>query len=154
MPALLDDVVSMLTDSPLGATSTGYRRTTGSFNAKEACDGRTYEYTMPVYAFAPRLVWPDKSQVINTGRQSDESVTDESGQPVRNTLSLDTEPEIVARLKAPENWSFDEQVHERVNRLLGYYVGTHNFHNFTSGKSPNDSSAKRYITSFTVRATT
>ncbi|XP_062929283.1 tRNA pseudouridine synthase A isoform X1 [Mobula hypostoma] len=33
----------------------------------------------------------------------------------------------------------------RVNKLLGCYRGTHNFHNFTSGKGPRDPSAKRYI---------
>uniref|UniRef100_UPI00398F0D1A pseudouridylate synthase 1 homolog n=1 Tax=Pristiophorus japonicus TaxID=55135 RepID=UPI00398F0D1A len=32
-----------------------------------------------------------------------------------------------------------------VNRLLACYKGTHNFHNFTSGKGPRDPSAKRYI---------
>ncbi|XP_060699362.1 tRNA pseudouridine synthase A isoform X2 [Hemiscyllium ocellatum] len=32
-----------------------------------------------------------------------------------------------------------------VNRLLASYKGTHNFHNFTSGKGPRDPSAKRYI---------
>ncbi|XP_069788605.1 pseudouridylate synthase 1 homolog [Narcine bancroftii] len=32
-----------------------------------------------------------------------------------------------------------------VNKLLGCYKGTHNFHNFTSGKGPRDPSAKRYI---------
>lgn len=35
---------------------------------------------------------------------------------------------------------------ERVNRLFSLYKGTHNFHNFTSQKAPNDPSARRYIT--------
>lgn len=35
---------------------------------------------------------------------------------------------------------------ERVNRLFAFYKGTHNFHNFTSQKAPNDPSARRYIT--------
>ncbi|XP_061589417.1 pseudouridylate synthase 1 homolog isoform X2 [Cololabis saira] len=33
----------------------------------------------------------------------------------------------------------------RVNRLFALYKGTHNFHNFTSQKAPNDPSARRYI---------
>ncbi|XP_076467922.1 pseudouridylate synthase 1 homolog [Babylonia areolata] len=37
---------------------------------------------------------------------------------------------------------------QRVNEVLGKYVGTHNFHNFTSGRKPNDPSSKRYIISF------
>ncbi|KAM3874369.1 pseudouridylate synthase 1 homolog [Diretmus argenteus] len=35
---------------------------------------------------------------------------------------------------------------QRVNRLFTLYKGTHNFHNFTSQKAPQDPSARRYIT--------
>lgn len=35
---------------------------------------------------------------------------------------------------------------QRVNRMFALYKGTHNFHNFTSQKAPNDPSARRYIT--------
>ena len=37
----------------------------------------------------------------------------------------------------------------RVDQLLGMYKGTHNFHNFTSGKQPGDPSCMRYIIDFT-----
>ena len=36
----------------------------------------------------------------------------------------------------------------QVNKLLGMYKGTHNFHNFTSGKRPGDPSCMRYIIDF------
>ena len=39
---------------------------------------------------------------------------------------------------------------ERVNSILKMMCGTHNFHNYTSGKSPNEASAKRYIIEFTA----
>ncbi|NXT79589.1 TRUA synthase, partial [Zapornia atra] len=42
-------------------------------------------------------------------------------------------------------YRLDRETLERVNRLLGCYKGTHNFHNFTSQKGPRDPSAKRYI---------
>lgn len=35
---------------------------------------------------------------------------------------------------------------QKVNQLFALYKGTHNFHNFTSQKAPNDPSARRYIT--------
>ncbi|XP_025093727.1 tRNA pseudouridine synthase A-like [Pomacea canaliculata] len=35
-----------------------------------------------------------------------------------------------------------------VREILAMYKGTHNFHNFTSGKKPNDPSSKRYIIMF------
>ena len=38
----------------------------------------------------------------------------------------------------------------RVDRLLQCYIGTHNFHNFTSGKKFEEASSKRYIISFEV----
>lgn len=36
----------------------------------------------------------------------------------------------------------------QVNKLLGMFKGTHNFHNFTSGKRPGDPSCMRYIIDF------
>nr|XP_012559772.2 tRNA pseudouridine synthase A [Hydra vulgaris] len=41
----------------------------------------------------------------------------------------------------------DEQF-AKLNRLFSCYEGTHNFHNFTSGKPFSDQSANRYIISF------
>lgn len=35
---------------------------------------------------------------------------------------------------------------DRANHLFALYKGTHNFHNFTSQKAPDDPSARRYIT--------
>lgn len=39
----------------------------------------------------------------------------------------------------------DPETLEQVNGLFSRYKGTHNFHNFTSQKSPQDPSARRYI---------
>uniref|UniRef100_A0A1A8K3P4 Pseudouridylate synthase 1 homolog n=1 Tax=Nothobranchius kuhntae TaxID=321403 RepID=A0A1A8K3P4_NOTKU len=39
----------------------------------------------------------------------------------------------------------DPETLKRVNCLFAFYKGTHNFHNFTSQKAPNDPSARRYI---------
>lgn len=39
---------------------------------------------------------------------------------------------------------------ELVRKALNIYVGSHNFHNFTNGKSYKDPSAKRYMKSFNV----
>ena len=42
-------------------------------------------------------------------------------------------------------YRIDKQLIEHCNELLAMYKGTHNFHNFTSGKAPNDNSSMRYI---------
>jgi tRNA pseudouridine38-40 synthase len=46
------------------------------------------------------------------------------------------------------NFSYTDEVKERFNRILKYYVGTHNFHNFTTRTKAEDPAAKRFIISF------
>ncbi|CAI9117003.1 OLC1v1018309C1 [Oldenlandia corymbosa var. corymbosa] len=48
---------------------------------------------------------------------------------------------------------YGEEEKERFNRILKYYVGTHNFHNFTTRTKAEDPSAKRYIISFEANTT-
>lgn len=45
---------------------------------------------------------------------------------------------------------YGEKEKERFNRILKYYEGTHNFHNFTTRTKADDPAAKRYIISFTA----
>nr|XP_033810192.1 tRNA pseudouridine synthase A-like isoform X3 [Geotrypetes seraphini] len=44
-----------------------------------------------------------------------------------------------------EMYRLSQETLRRVNGLLAHYKGIHNFHNFTSRKSPQNPSAKRYI---------
>ncbi|KAL3641050.1 hypothetical protein CASFOL_016018 [Castilleja foliolosa] len=51
----------------------------------------------------------------------------------------------------PEKMSdfvYGDEEKERFNRILKYYEGTHNFHNFTTRTKAEDPAAKRYILSF------
>uniref|UniRef100_A0A0D3F8P0 Pseudouridine synthase I TruA alpha/beta domain-containing protein n=1 Tax=Oryza barthii TaxID=65489 RepID=A0A0D3F8P0_9ORYZ len=45
-------------------------------------------------------------------------------------------------------FSYTHEVKERFNRILKKYVGTHNFHNFTTRTKAEDPAAKRFIISF------
>ncbi|KAL6911802.1 hypothetical protein ACP4OV_000607 [Aristida adscensionis] len=45
-------------------------------------------------------------------------------------------------------FSYTDEVKERFTRILKYYVGTHNFHNFTTRTKAEDPAAKRFIISF------
>ncbi|KAI5057095.1 hypothetical protein GOP47_0027110 [Adiantum capillus-veneris] len=47
-----------------------------------------------------------------------------------------------------EPFHFGDAERARLNRILSHYVGTHNFHNFTSRVKAEDPSAKRYMVSF------
>ncbi|KAJ1280357.1 hypothetical protein BS78_04G226000 [Paspalum vaginatum] len=49
---------------------------------------------------------------------------------------------------AKSTFSYTDEVKERFNRILKYYVGTHNFHNFTTRTKAEDPAAKRFIISF------
>ncbi|XP_008813054.3 tRNA pseudouridine synthase A-like [Phoenix dactylifera] len=45
-------------------------------------------------------------------------------------------------------FSYGDEERERFNRISKHYVGTHNFHNFTTRTKAEDPSARRYIISF------
>ncbi|XP_058098406.1 uncharacterized protein LOC131243230 isoform X1 [Magnolia sinica] len=45
---------------------------------------------------------------------------------------------------------YGEKERERFNGILKHYVGTHNFHNFTTRTKAEDPSARRYIISFSA----
>lgn len=47
-----------------------------------------------------------------------------------------------------KDYRVEEGTIQRVNEVLTKFKGTHNFHNFTSGRKANDPSSKRYIISF------
>ncbi|XP_057418186.1 uncharacterized protein LOC130712366 isoform X2 [Lotus japonicus] len=48
---------------------------------------------------------------------------------------------------------YGEKERERFNKILKYYVGTHNFHNFTTRIKPEDPAAQRFIISFDANTT-
>lgn len=48
-----------------------------------------------------------------------------------------------------EDYRIPSSVIESTNKVLETFLGTHNYHNFTSRKKPLDPSAKRYVISFT-----
>ncbi len=49
-----------------------------------------------------------------------------------------------------ENYRASPETIKYVNELLKKFLGTKNFHNYTSGRKFTDPSAKRYIISFEV----
>ncbi|KAH9605087.1 hypothetical protein KSS87_000956 [Heliosperma pusillum] len=73
-------------------------------------------------------------------------VLDQSG------VRLNNESDGVGEGRKSE-FKYGEEVKERLNRILKYYEGTHNFHNFTTRTKAEDPSAKRYIVSFQANTT-
>ncbi|WOL10774.1 TRNA pseudouridine synthase [Canna indica] len=52
------------------------------------------------------------------------------------------------QVAAKNKFSYGDEQKEKFNRILNHYVGTHNFHNFTTRTKAEDPSARRYIISF------
>ncbi|KNE59209.1 tRNA pseudouridine synthase A [Allomyces macrogynus ATCC 38327] len=110
-------------------------RVMGSFNSKNHCDGRIYEYILPTYVFEPLPEW--HANLPSLATPPTEPVEPNAYVLDPTTLAVNREYRITpAQL-------------EQVRAVLQGFVGTHNHHNFTIGKPAKDPSCKRYITSFT-----
>lgn len=96
----------------------GYQRVSNGFRAKNRCDARHYEYTMPTYIFLPSPRYRERAKAEGT--------------------------------ELPDDMTFDEVLREKVNACLRRFLGSHNYHNFTSGTKFNDDRAVRVIRSFEV----
>lgn len=104
---------------------------TRSFDSRHNCSGRSYEYLLPTYAFAPYRLTTLDFRI--------------DGEFVIRSLTMHA-----CMLRSWQSNLFTDDTIALVNKLLQHYVGTHNFHNFTSGKKFEDASSNRYIISFEV----
>lgn len=90
-----------------------------------------------------------------------ESRTSETVQNENTDLSLDLDSKNDSKVMAEERsvngeekllkesgFCYGEEEKKRFNRILKHYVGSHNFHNFTTRTKAEDPSARRYIISF------
>ncbi|CAI4063035.1 hypothetical protein SUVZ_07G1830 [Saccharomyces uvarum] len=143
----------------------GIQPTNKNFNARSACDSRWYEYLVPDFM----LVGPPQGSALhqNVGGwycdDGSQDVWDAFRGQVRDRFSADELCRLQDTAQRPDE--DDPLTRDYVGLLstaLGGYrppraklhaleaamqqfVGTHNFHNFTTGKLAADPSAKRYI---------
>jgi len=99
------------------------KKVTKNFNCKSACDGRTYLYLLPTFAFAP-LVPIDDAKDGETPEDYD--------------------------YKATSSFRMTTELRNRVNDVLKEFIGSRYYHNYTSGKLPLEPSSQRYITEFEI----
>ena len=133
-PGVLERINAAL---PEGFKIFGYKRVTGGFNAKTMCDRRRYEYVIPTCAFDPRRCLPRREV------EAEAALAAEAAEQGIETAPAEAEDD-----KEAKAFVFDEELRARVNKILGNYCGTHNFHNYTVRVDPNDAAAMRYIISF------
>jgi tRNA pseudouridine38-40 synthase len=141
----------------------GIIKTASSFHAKDRADSRYYEYLLPTFVFARQSReefiklaeassvrtdvggQPGKIPLKSKGSSSDSDGEDVEEEEVSKVIRIDLSPEELKRI-SEYRVSGDDLDH--FNRVLAHYCGTHNFHNFTIGKGPNDPSAQRHIKTF------
>lgn len=169
--AKIDDIIGELNDVLQNDMGIGKKmeifgiiKTANSFHAKDRADSRYYEYLLPTFVFtrqnreeflkkveasADRTdvgFIPGKSQVKGKG---EEAVVDSDGEQLVEEEEVMAVKEMAEEeLKRISEYRVSEEDLERFNRILAFYCGTHNFHNFTIGKGPSDPSAQRHIKTF------
>eukprot|EP00958_Prasinococcus_capsulatus_P022480 scaffold3166_cov399-Prasinococcus_capsulatus_cf.AAC.26 len=121
----------------------GYRRVVKSFNAKNMCDRRKYEYVLPLFMLDPTSHRSRadsaklEQQQGGKGEQEasvDVSVkTEPSGEkPAEAAQDGGRAPDSTGDGKVTEPFTYTKSTRAALNRLLKKYEGTHNFHNFTT----------------------
>ncbi|KAM3304466.1 tRNA putativeuridine synthase A [Capsicum chacoense] len=91
-----------------------------------------------------------KSVIVVDAPTSEGNAVIENGDSLsENVEEMNDENAKVVEERVQESvFSYGEKEKERFNRILKYYEGTHNFHNFTTRTKADDPAAKRYIISF------
>lgn len=117
-------------------------KTLNSFNAKEHCSSRRYQYLIPTYTLADKETTNALMKEMLSGAALELGAVVSSDRP--RYLSAAAEASLRSRLAAHRMGDADL---ERFRSLLARYKGTRSYHNFTSDVAGDDKSAKRYILS-------
>ncbi|KAI3661955.1 hypothetical protein MP638_005996 [Amoeboaphelidium occidentale] len=152
-----------------------YVRVTKHFNAKPMCDGRIYEYVMPTFVFSP-ISAEQKAQLDeelteeqmkylrdtfsafqsrvpkiednSKDAEDDEDAEQDGDQEEGQDLSMPNTARECPMSKEELNYRISDDELKRLNLILQEFVGNHNYHNYTVGRSCWDRSSIRLIRSF------
>uniref|UniRef100_A0A914LLA5 Pseudouridine synthase I TruA alpha/beta domain-containing protein n=1 Tax=Meloidogyne incognita TaxID=6306 RepID=A0A914LLA5_MELIC len=130
------------------------RRVTPSFHAQKSCDSRTYSYTLPTFSFASmdehqlRFRWKWKGHFATECRMPQRRCLF-CGRNQHHSALCDRQFNNNNKVTSDEYRISPKRI-EELNELLGCYVGSHNFFNYTSGLEFSDQTARRVILSITA----
>lgn len=155
----IKNIQAHLPQSPRSIQINDIRRVTKNFNCKSACDFRTYEYLIPTFAFHQAAILPPPSknneEGIETSVTKDLEKDEVDINPIENLDKYTqiqneewTSKDIESAFKAHENFRIDSDLIKNVNEVFKKFIGSHYYHNYTSGKLPLEPSSLRYITEF------
>ncbi|KAG7389054.1 hypothetical protein PHYPSEUDO_011323 [Phytophthora pseudosyringae] len=124
---------------------------TKNFNAKTSCDQRTYEYLAPTFVFGRRApAVASKDAETEKGEEKGAGGATQWPSDLRDTEEGFDDSVVIdnTTLEAHKAFRISDETLEQLNATLKQYVGTHNFHNFTSKMEPTNPQANRFIISF------
>ena len=112
-----------------------------TFNSKFCCSGRKYHYILPTYLLFEETII---TKFMNEAQEGKE------GEDGKTLFFLQNEQIKSIREKHLKGYRVSPEAIDRLKTAVNQFVGTHNYHNFTSSKDGSDASANRYITKFEV----
>eukprot|EP01105_Mastigella_eilhardi_P012466 TRINITY_DN284_c5_g1_i1.p1 TRINITY_DN284_c5_g1~~TRINITY_DN284_c5_g1_i1.p1 ORF type:complete len:500 (-),score=131.51 TRINITY_DN284_c5_g1_i1:97-1596(-) len=153
---IVDDGIVDRINTELKGTSIhvyGYCRTTNGFCARKRTDNRAYEYIVPTFAFQQDPIPPPPENVKGASVATPASFAALCEAPGDDDDCMGQTPAaLTPAVENVEHWptiTVDNPILAYVREVLRGYEKSHNFHNFTVKKSPQDKSCHRFIHSFT-----
>ena len=124
-------------------------KVTKNFNSKLSCSGRRYQYMLPTY------ILQDKASIVSALSEEYEnqgSVVDagrDGGYADTGSTKFLGPSALTAARNRLKSFRIQKSQLDLFKSAIECYQGTQLYHNFTTGKTPDDTNARRYITSFT-----
>ena len=127
-------------------------KTTKRFHAKDFCTRRRYEYLLPTYTFTNHM----ELNVQLEAAKLQQGIVMDAGKPGGyadpDSIEFLAAPALAIIRKQISNYRIDENTNKKLQEALEKFSGTKKYHNFTSEKSPTDTSSQRFITEFSASA--
>ncbi|KAI8809510.1 tRNA pseudouridine synthase [Cladochytrium replicatum] len=141
-PTIIEDINKHL---PEQIRVWGFAKVQRKFNSKNACDARIYEYLLPTYV----LRRPENINMYPRSGYGERMGAEVPAPPTYEKYETPL-PKLEEREEMRKTYRMTPEDLTKLREILKAYMGTQNYHNFTSGKAFGDTSAKRYIMKFEV----
>ncbi len=170
-----DSIMALNNALPSDIRVYGIQRTSNSFQARNQCDSRVYEYLLPTYVLAPldtkeverwlsckvtkesnsteeplskRVKSKETGNSDNDFSDTDTSLDGDSDSDAEQSRSKSDIIGNAARTELDNEFRLTGDALNRFRSILSTFEGSIVFHNYTIGKDPSDPSTRRVIRSF------
>ncbi|TIB02033.1 hypothetical protein E3P94_01231 [Wallemia ichthyophaga] len=139
LPEQGDPVAAINSHLPPHIRIWGYVRTQNSFDARNSCDSRRYEYLLPSYVFLPPAPWTNLGKRLGTQH------------PFWSEEGVDENESVEGMMQRKRAWRIDTDTLSKARATLQHFTGSHNFWSYTIGKAFTERSAQRYMKELEIR---